>query len=203
MSRTRSTVWAAVVLALAGGCASGPAVTTPAYVPPPPVPNGEPNPMLVPHLGASFESYRKVFQCAQSTLTDFGFEILESNTFDGHIDTLPRIAPGMLRPLRAGNSGFYERVLSTFQTYRHRVHVDIQPAENGGYWIQVIAYHELEDIPRPTRSTPGAAAFRVALGVERFNTEVIDPTVFEWTWIPRGRDTQIEQQLLTRMKKCL
>ncbi len=202
MRRTRWTVWAAVVLALTGGCASGPVLESPPpYVPPPPPPNGEANPMYVP-LGASFEAYRKVFECALSTLTDFGFEILESNAFDGHIDTLPRIAPGVLRPLRPGNTGVYDRFLATFQTYRHRARVTIQPAENGGYWIRVVVLRELEDLPRPTRSLQGGAIFRADTTVER-QFEVIDPTYFESNWIPKGEDVQIEQQLLARMKKCL
>jgi hypothetical protein len=164
-------------------------------------PAGEQNPMYIP-LGATFETYRQVFDAALSALNDFGFDVKEANFYDGRIETLPRIAPGLLRPLRPGNTGAYERLLATFQTYRHRVQVLIQPAHNGGYWIRVIAYKELEDLPRPTRSTAGAAIFRTDNNVER-QYEVIDPTVFESNWIPRGQDPQVEQQLLVWIRKCL
>jgi hypothetical protein len=200
MRRTRWTVWAAAVLALTGGCATAPVLEAPPDAVPPPIAAGEGNPMYVA-LGASFESYRKIQEVALSTLTDFGFEILASNAYDGEIETLPRVAPGVLRPLRPGNTAVYDRVLMTFQTYRHRAFVKIQPAQNGGYWLQVVVFRELEDLPRPTRALQGGN-FRSINNVER-QFEVIDPTFFEATQIPKGRDASIEQQLLARMKKCL
>ena len=39
--------------------------------------------------------------------------------------------------------------------------------------------------------------------LRRSRAEVIDPTVYEPTWIPRGRDTEMEQEILRRLKKCM
>jgi len=199
MTRTLWAVWTGAVLALVGGCASGPLLDNP--LPLAPTAEVTQNPLYVP-LGPTFEAYRKVFTCAQTTLTEFGFEILESNQFEGRIETLPRTAPGVLRPFKAGSPDFYDRVLSTVQSYRHRAIVLVQPADAGGYWIRVTVFKELEDLPRPVRSVAGAANFRVDNNVER-QFEVIDPTVFEASWIPRGEDVPVEQSLLARMKKCL
>ncbi|MCI0461932.1 MAG: hypothetical protein L0Z62_33690 [Gemmataceae bacterium] len=201
MRRTRWLVCAGAVLALAGGCASGPLLDNPAFVAPA---AAECNPMYV-GLGPTQTSYRKVFEGAVAALTDYGFEILETNTFDGRIETLPRIAPGLLRPFMSGSHDPYGRLLATFQTYRHRAQVLIQPAPTGGpggYWVRVTVFRELEDLPRPVRSTQGAANFRTDNNVER-TVEVIDPTVFEANWVPRGRDVEVEQQLLARLKRCL
>ncbi len=205
MTRTLWTVWTGAMLALVGGCASGPLLDNPLPVqaagPSGPAANCEQNPMYVP-LGPTFDAYRKVFNCALSTLSDFGFEILESNQFEGRIETLPRVAPGVGRFLSPGSPGLYSRLLETVQTYRHRAQVLIQPAKNGGYWIKVTVFKELEDLPKPVRATLGSANFRVDNNVER-QFEVIDPTVFEANWIPRGQDVPVEQVLLARMKKCL
>ena len=46
----------------------------------------------------------------------------------------------------------------------------------------------MEDLPRPVRSTAGAASFRDAVSVER-QFEVIDPTVFENNWFFLGFNT--------------
>ncbi len=212
MSRTLGTVWAVVVLTLVGGCmTAGPA---PDVVPPPApamdapvfVPGGEAvaileNPLYV-SLGPTFESYRKVFDATLSTLSDFGFRILESNMYDGHIETVPRTAPGLAGFFKPGNPELYDRLLCTLQSYRHRCFVVVQPAQNGGYFIALTVYKELEDLPRPVRSTAGAAVFSSINNVER-QYEVIDPTVFESRWIPRGRDADIEQLLLEQIKRKL
>jgi hypothetical protein len=102
----------------------------------------------------------------------------------------------------AGTPYWYQRLEATLQTIRRRGEVTIQPAEDGGFFVKVIISKELEDLPRPTRSTAGDAAFQSAITVER-QFEVIDPTVFESTWIPLGRDGELEQLLLQRIKRCL
>jgi hypothetical protein len=83
--------------------------------------------------------------------------------------------------------------------------VFIEPAQDGGYFIRVLMFKELEDLPRPIRATAGAAAFRSDPTVER-QYEVIEPTFFESNWIPvgpDGRDHELEQAILQRIKKCL
>ena len=57
-------------------------------------------------------------------------------------------------------------------------------------------------LPRPTRMTAGAASFRSDNTVER-QFEVIDPTIYEATWIPLGRDVKLEQVILARLKQCM
>ena len=57
-------------------------------------------------------------------------------------------------------------------------------------------------MPRPLRSTIGGAVFRSESTVER-QTEVIDATFFEPSWIFRGRDAALEQELIRRFRKAL
>jgi hypothetical protein len=194
MRRTLWTAWIGLALTLLPGCATGQLFdsTTPFG------PTGEPeaNPVFVPPGPLS---YRKVFEHTVEVLADFGFEIQEANLFEGRIETLPRIVPGILQPLKPGNSDTYQRVLSTLQTYRHRVTVKIEPSQQTGFFIHVTVFKELEDLPRPVRATAGAANFRVDNNVQRQFT-VIDPTVYESNWIPKGRDPEVEQVLLQRLK---
>jgi hypothetical protein len=197
MARTLRTVWVTALLALAGGCASGPLLDNPlAFGPSLPGPV-EQNPVFVPP-----HSYALVYEKVFSILSDFGFEIYESNRLDGHIETLPRIAPGVGELLKPGSPDAYERLLATLQTYRHRILVTIQLADNGGFFVQVTAFKELEDLPRPVRATAGAAIFRSENDVER-QYEVIDPTFFEAGWIPKGRDLYLEQAILQQIKNCM
>jgi hypothetical protein len=197
MRRLLWTAWTGLALGLLPGCATGPLLDNPLSVPGGPVAiEGEANPVFVPQGPMS---YNKVFEHALDVLADFGFEILESNAYEGRIETFPRIAPGFLQFLKPGNPDAYERLLATLQTYRHRASVLIQPAQTGGFFIHVTVLKELEDLPKPVRSTVGAAAFRTYNDVERQFT-VVDPTLFEANWIPKGRDVQVEQVLLCKLK---
>jgi hypothetical protein len=188
-----------VCLAMAGCTSVQPLLVAPT----PPVVESEvvvtDNPVFI-ELG--HRQYGYVFEACLKVLLDYGFEIAESNRYDGRIETLPRIAPGLLQIVKPGSPSFYERLLATTQTYRHRVSLIIQPGTNQGYFIEVIARKELEDLPKPVRGTVGGAVFRSENTVER-QYEVIDPIFFEQAWIFKGRDVAMEQEIIRRLENCL
>lgn len=197
MGRARRAGWLALAAVLAQGCATGPLLDNPALLAPPPGVCVE-NPLYVP-LGP--QSYGAVFEKSLDVLDDY-FEISYANRYDGRIITFPRIAPGLEQLWKPGDPDFDQRLEATLQTIRHRAEVLIQAADDGGFFVRVTVYKELEDLPRPMRSTAGAASFRSDNSVER-QFEVIDPTVFESNWIPMGRDVPLEQAILQRLKGCM
>jgi hypothetical protein len=162
------------------------------------------NPVWIPRPP---EYYSALYETVLQVLGDYGFEFAETNRYSGHVEAVPRIAPGLLLFLKPGSPDLYDRFLSSLQTYRHRVSViietaDPQAADHGGYFVKFIVRKELEDLPRPLRSAVGGAVFRSEHTVER-QTEVIDATIFEPGWIYRGRDTALEQELIRRFKNSL
>jgi hypothetical protein len=187
-----------MLLAIASGCASAPFIDPPDVFRSEKVAVLEQNPVYIP-LGPQKEAYAKVFETCLQVLMDSGFEILESNRYDGRIETVPRIAPGVGLFLKPGSPDIQERVLATLQTYRHRITVRIDSADNGGYFIEVVARKELQDLPQPVKQTAGAAIFRNYNSVER-QFEVVDPAVFESGWIFKGRDPALEQKLIQSIK---
>jgi hypothetical protein len=190
--------WVGLIL-LSAGCVAAPVVDSVPDAGPAQVVAEIENPVYIP-LG--HESYGQVFENVLQTLIDEGFEIQEANRYDGRVEALPRIAPGLGLFLKPGSPSFRERLLATCQTYRHRVSVVIQPADNGGYFVEIIARKELEDLARPVRATAGASFFRNDNNVER-QFEVIDPTVVGSGWIYKGRDVALEQRIIDRLKRCL
>jgi hypothetical protein len=156
------------------------------------------NPVFIPQ---GPNNYGPVFEHVIDVIDDY-FEIAYANRYDGRIETFPRIAPGLEQPWKPGSPDFDQRLEATLQTIRHRALVLIQPADDGGYFVQVTVFKELEDLPKPVRATAGTASFRTNNTVER-QYEVIDPTVFESNWIPLGRNTKLEQVILQRLKKCM
>jgi hypothetical protein len=187
----------AALAAALGGCATGPLVDNPAFIRADPAVCVE-NPVYIP-LGPA--AYANVFEKVLDIIDDY-FDISYANRYDGRIETFPRIAPGLEQPWKPGSPDFDQRLLATLQTIRHRASILIQPADDGGFFVQVTVFKELEDLPRPVRQTAGAASFRSDITVER-QFEVIDPTVFEHNWIPIGRDTKLEQVILQRLHGCM
>jgi hypothetical protein len=178
------------------GCAS--VDMTPLVAPNTPFANDR-NPVYIP-----LSDYGRVYENCLRVLGDFGFGFAESNTnrYDGRIETTPRTAPGLLLPLRPGSPDLYERTLATLQSYRHRVTVIIHPADQGGFFIEVVARKELEDLPKPVRSIVGPASFRNELDLDR-TTQVIDDSSFEIAWIFKGRDATMEQEIIRRLKRLM
>ncbi len=185
-----------LVAALAG-CAVKPLTDNPILIRPDPFVAVD-NPVFVPQGPLA---YGTVFEEVLDILDDY-FEIAYINRYDGRMETHPRVSPGLERPWRPGSPDFAQRLEATLQSMRHRAFVLIQPADDGGFFIQVQVYKELEDLPRPIRQTAGAAAFRSDNTVDR-QFEVIDPLYLESNWIPKGRDTCLEELILQRIRKCL
>jgi len=177
------------------GCATGPLLENPAVVRPELETTSE-NPVYVP-LGPA--SYGVVFEKCMDVVDDF-FEVSYSNRYDGRIETFPTIAPGIGQPWKPGSPDFRQRFLATCQSIRHRAIVTIQPADDGGFFVDIKVFKELEDLERPVRQTAGSATFRSDNTVER-QFEVIDDAVFASNWIPIGRDNHIEQIMLQRIAK--
>ena len=205
MKRLLRLALVALLPALAVGCQHlNAAVDLPPLMPIGAQPVETQNPILVhwPKL-----DYGNVYEKVLQVLGDYGFEIAESNRYSGHVEAVPRVAPGLALLLKPGSPDLYDRLLCTLQSYRHRVTVIIQTADpptavHGGYSVEFIVRKELEDLPRPLRSALGGAVFRSESTVER-QTEVIDATFFEPTWIFRGRDAALEQELIRRFRKAL
>jgi hypothetical protein len=190
---------AAAALAALPGCQTfGPMMREPpAIIPAGAVADEDANPVYIPPL-----SYGHVFETLLHVVHDYDFEIAESNRYDGRIEAVPRIAPGLFELFRPGSPDLYDRLLETAQSYRHRLTIIIRPANNQGYFVEVIARKELEDLPQPIRSSVGGAIFRTDNNIDR-QFEVIDQTFFQANWIFKGRDVPLEQELICRIKRRL
>ncbi len=191
----RRTLWTATLALTLGGCASGPLQENPLLLRPDRLAARQ-TPVFLP-LGP--ESYGMVYEKVFDILSDY-FEIDQHSRYDGVITTLPRIAPGIGQPWKPGSPDVYQRLLASFQSIRYRAIAQIQAEENGGYFIDVKVFKELEDLPSPSRDVErrSMAAFRSDVPLER-QYEIVDATTFEGNWIPVGREYTLEQVILERI----
>jgi hypothetical protein len=183
--------WTAAATFVAGGCATGPLQDNPLAVRTE-MPLVADNPVYVP-VGA----YALVFQKVLDVIVDY-FPIAYASRPSGTIETLPVVAPGLEQPWKPGSPDLYQRTLAFFQSIRHRAIVHITVADDGGFFVDVKVFKELEDLPNPARYTGGAATFITRPTVER-QYEVISGGQYEPNWIPIGRDCQLEQVILSRI----
>lgn len=201
MGRTLSLGGLALTTAFLGGCCtflgSGPLTENPAIVRPDPCVKVD-NPVYVPQ-GPWY--YNTVFDKVIDIVDDY-FDVASTNRYAGTVRTFPRIAPGLEQPWKTGNPALYDRLLASLQSIRNRADIRIEPAKDGGYFLEVIVYKELEDVSSPVRAMSASAIFQTTSTVER-QFEVIDPSVFEMNWVPIGRNTALEQLILQRIKDCM
>ena len=170
------------------GCASVSRVVSPRPV--------SDNPLIVP--SADFETIWK----ETVAVVDEYFDIRSENRLARTIVTDPVTGATLLEPWRGDSVGFHERLESTLQTIRRFARVQIEPVPGRGYSIKVEVLKELEDLPKPDRQTAGRAVFNNDFPVNR-TREIVGPVPVPILWIPRGRDTQLEQAILNRIKDAL
>ena len=86
--------------------------------------------------------------------------LLGSTLTEGRIDTFPKPGATLLEPWDHDSADSYERLESTLQSIRRYAVVKVIPAENGGFWVDVAVFKELENLRQPEHATAGSATFR-------------------------------------------
>lgn len=120
---------------------------------------------------------------------------------EGAIETQPLIGATQFEPLRRDAANSYERTLGTLQTIRRRATVRVIP-QDGGSLVEVSVLKEQEDLPRPMRSTAGAATLRNDGSLER-RLDDRPGGLARLRWYPIGRDIALEQTMLDDLQNRL
>jgi hypothetical protein len=116
---------------------------------------------------------------------------------EGRITTVPEVSPTIFEPWRHDTVDPEQRVENTLQTMRRRAVVRVIPAQ-GGHWVDVTVFKDLEDLARPEKATAGAATFRY----DSTSTRISNPVAGDEAplgWIYKGRDASMEQHLITHL----
>ena len=197
-----------VATALAGGC-MGPEYT--ATVPPgcPPVAAPQPvapvaapvvaysNPIYIPTADheAAWEQTVDVVNDYFRIEHEEPIRVLGNVLSEGEIRTMPEVSPTIFEPWRRDTVDPDQRLENTLQTMRRRAVVRVIPAPQGGHFVDVRVFKELEDNLRPEHSTAVAATMRY----DDTFTHIIDPIgqqAITLGWIAQGRDTSLEQYMI-------
>jgi hypothetical protein len=116
---------------------------------------------------------------------------------EGRLETFPAVGATLFEPWRHDSANSCEKLESTLQSIRRYAVVRVIPSERG-YWVDVTVSKELEDVVSPSHSTPGRATFQLNAPLSRVVNPVCDEEIHAG-WIPRGRDTALEQRILEQL----
>lgn len=144
-------------------------------------------------------SQELVWEGAVDALHKNQFQIHRENRLDGIIESRYKTGSGLLEPWHHDSPGFRSRLESTLQSIRRKVFVTITPAE-GGYFVGVEAYKELEDVVEASNSA-GAATFLDNNSQKRDLSAVVGQAAPSG-WIPKGRDYDLEQLLAGSLRRA-
>lgn len=147
------------------------------------------NPMFVPanDLEGVWESSVDVLHANQ-------LPIERENRLDGVIETGYKVGSGVLEPWHQDSVTMSDRFESSFQSIRRRATISITGAQ-GGYLVGIEVLKELEDPEELIINSAGHATFPEATPLERDLDVVVGPAT-ETGWILKGRDGNLEQELL-------
>ena len=155
------------------------------------------NPLVVPT--GDFETVWK----ATVISVDEYFDIASERRDQRKIVTQPKTGATLFEPWEGDSVGFHERLESSLQSIRRIAFINVDPAPNGQGWaIRVEVYKELEDLLQPDRQSIGRAVFNNIQTVNR-SREVVGPVQIPPYWIPRGRDTKLEQAIIAKIRTAL
>jgi hypothetical protein len=116
----------------------------------------------------------------------------------GVIETRFRVGASLLEPWHRDSYGLDNRVESTLQSIRRMARVSVTPAQ-GGYLIGVEVFKEIEDLPGVANNTAGGATFHQADPLRR-DLDLVTGQSAPSGWVPRGRDTILENEMLRRLQ---
>ena len=116
---------------------------------------------------------------------------------EGRITTIPEVSPTIFEPWRHDTVDPEQRVENTLQTMRRRAVVRVIPAQ-GGHWVDVTVFKDLEDKARPDQASAGAATFRYDSTLTRVSNPITDEQS-TLGWIYKGRDASMEQYIIAHL----
>jgi len=187
--------WLAIAALVTSGCSGLPPDGQPSVVALG-VAGGAPNPLFVACCDpqAIWETVVDVVDNYFRVEREEPVRVIGTTVTEGRLETFPEPGATLLEPWRFDSVGLHNRVECTLQSVRRRAQVREIPGQ-GGFWIDMAVFKELEDAREPYMSTAGAATFHYDTSLVRVVNPIGEQDVTRG-WIPYGRDDSLEQRML-------
>lgn len=130
------------------------------------------------------------------------FDIVRENRIVGSqpgvIETHYKVGAGLLEPWHHDSHGLESRLESSFQSIRRKAYITVTPAE-GGYFVGVEVFKELEDLPGIANNTAGGATFQQGNPLRR-DLDLVVGQSSPSGWLLQGRDAVLEEEMSRRLQ---
>jgi hypothetical protein len=202
----RNAVVAGMFSLFLSGCGMGPEYTAPSACPTQPMAEpGQPptagyaNPIWIPVADSQCAwelvvgvvgSYFRIEE--EKPIRQVGNVVME-----GRITIAPEVSPTVFEPWRHDTVDPEQRIENTLQTMRRRGVVRVIPAQ-GGHWVDVTIFKDLEDLAQPEQATAGASTFRYDSTLTRVSNPIGGEPSAQG-WIFQGRDASMEQYIISNL----
>ena len=196
----RKTVAAITITMALSGCGMGPEYTAcPPQTTAPllPVAPSHPNPVRIPITNSemAWEQVVDVVDDYFRIEREEPVRTVGNMLTEGTITTSPAVSPTIFEPWRRDTVDPDQRVENTLQSIRRRAVVRVIPTQ-GGHWVEVQVFKELEDVLKPEHATAGSATFRYDDTLSGIENPITDQRATKG-WISMGRDTSLEQVIIS------
>jgi len=121
---------------------------------------------------------------------------------EGRVETPYQVGATLFEPQRKDSVGQFNLWQSTLQTIRRRAIVRVVP-EADGYQVELRIDRELEDLPKPEAASAGVASLRNDSSLPSAARQGVSRTEWSQVWVPLGRDTPLEQEMLAEIQARL
>ncbi|MAT16450.1 MAG: hypothetical protein CMJ46_14400 [Planctomyces sp.] len=169
---------------LLGGCATTPISTQ--------------YPRTMGPVFVSTQNEELVWERAVDVLHEYPFYVARENKLAGVIETEYKVGSGLLEPWHKETIGHDARLESSLQSIRRKVVINVR-RDNAGYFVDVEAYKEIEDLEGLAANSAGGATFQENDPLRRDYSLVVGQSAPSG-WISKGRDFALEQDILQRLQ---
>jgi hypothetical protein len=129
--------------------------------------------------------------------TEERVRIIDNTMTVGVITTYKEMSSTIAEPWRSDTVSFYDKLESTFQTYRRYARVMMVPVE-GGFNVEIHVFKDLEDVPKPLNAPAGSGVLRNETSQTHVQIPVTQQPMVTG-WIPMGRDLNLEQKMINQL----
>ncbi|MFT5522705.1 MAG: hypothetical protein ACI9HK_000649 [Pirellulaceae bacterium] len=157
------------------------------------------NPLNVPMMDPDF-----VWNQVVDTVDDYfrvrsedRLRAIEGVLIEGRMETYPRTGSTILEPWHKDSTPGAEKLHATLQSIRRQAIVRVSPF-NDSYRVEVVVLKELEDLQQPEHASVGSSVRRYDNTITRHQrSQQLEAA--RLGWIPLGRDSSLEQEILYKL----
>jgi len=148
-------------------------------------------------------SQDRLMQAVEKTLDEMRFEIEKYDIENGVVRSRPLRGGQFFEPWRSDNAGGFNTAEANLQSVQRTVEVTLTGQQTGVCMECVVTAQRLSLPEQPIEGFNSAPALLTASDQSKQALDVEEERLEKMRWIDLGRDTALEQKIITRIQKTI